>query len=436
MPGVLPISSADIGGRVAANRGSALHGRHAATPCSTSRATAHLLTQVAPRRVSTIACAKGRSQSGGAGRGKGRGEPGVTEDADDWDEALTTGFPASKFGVDGDDADDVEEGALGEEDDILNSGAFDLRPASSRKTQPDEDEERDGDEDEDEVDDDMLGEEGEEEEYEETDVSVSAPGQPTYETDNLDYTAAVAERDKVVRTAQVVRVTAAQLAETAARIQFEADTAARALIPDNAQLTLDQQGYQAFQMDGVDFLVAETPDGRINLSDAYYFDKAISMYARPVVKGDLPAGPRHLQIIPWVERRSPDSLKGKEGMVKMKKVYMLGVAAPEPEYRPQLDEVYCFQASTRTLSRCKVTTIGTPTDPVLRIRADGITIEDSSTAPNPSAVSLGQDGTAPRELTNEERQAALAERIAEMEAQAEQMDELEDAPDVPDSDMM
>jgi hypothetical protein len=55
-------------------------------------------------------------------------------------------------------------------------------------------------------------------------------------------------------------------------------------------------------------------------------------------------------------------------MMQMKKVYMVGIASPEPNYRLQMDEVYCFQASTKTLSRCEVRTIGKPKDPVLRIR--------------------------------------------------------------------
>ena len=35
-----------------------------------------------------------------------------------------------------------------------------------------------------------------------------------------------------------------------------------------------------FLQDGVDFLVAETPDGRMDLSDTFYFDSGIEMYAR------------------------------------------------------------------------------------------------------------------------------------------------------------
>ena len=41
-------------------------------------------------------------------------------------------------------------------------------------------------------------------------------------------------------------------------------------------------------------------------------------YERPTVIGDLPASPQLLQVIPWVERRTPDSLKQKEGMAKVR----------------------------------------------------------------------------------------------------------------------
>jgi len=41
----------------------------------------------------------------------------------------------------------------------------------------------------------------------------------------------------------------------------------------------------------------------------------------------------------------------------MKKVYMVGVDSPDPaNYRVRMEEVYCFAANTKTLSRCEVRT--------------------------------------------------------------------------------
>lgn len=62
------------------------------------------------------------------------------------------------------------------------------------------------------------------------------------------------------------------------------------------QLSLLFTACHSFPQDGVDFLVAETADGRMDLSDAFYFDAGIEMYARPKVEGIIPTGPRHLQV--------------------------------------------------------------------------------------------------------------------------------------------
>lgn len=40
-----------------------------------------------------------------------------------------------------------------------------------------------------------------------------------------------------------------------------------------AQLDLNRQGYQAFNMDTIEFLVAETMDGKLDLQDSYVYDK-------------------------------------------------------------------------------------------------------------------------------------------------------------------
>jgi hypothetical protein len=51
----------------------------------------------------------------------------------------------------------------------------------------------------------------------------------------------------------------------------------------------------------------------------------------------------------------------------MKKVFFVGIQSLKP-YRTALDQVFKFEASTRILSREVVRTIGSPVDPILRIR--------------------------------------------------------------------
>ena len=73
-------------------------------------------------------------------------------------------------------------------------------------------------------------------------------------------------------------------------------------------------------------LVAETPDGRLDLADSYVFDLEAGLYARPGMSdksvGDLPAGPLVFQCIPWVERKSADTLKRKDATAKVCLLYV------------------------------------------------------------------------------------------------------------------
>ncbi|KAF5838119.1 hypothetical protein DUNSADRAFT_3369 [Dunaliella salina] len=202
------------------------------------------------------------------------------------------------------------------------------------------------------------------------------------------------------------------------------------VIPEGAQVALNRQGYQAFQMGKIEFLVAETPDGKIDLKDSFIFDEGYEMYARPEISGELPELPVMMQPIPWVERKSGDFLKQKAPYSQMKKVYFVGVQSLRP-YRMALDQVFKFESASRVLSREAVRTVGSPADPILRIRADGITIEDSGQMPTPSQM-LQQGDIKLKEETEEEKMA----RIQEMEEKAEELDELAEEPDVPASDMM
>lgn len=74
----------------------------------------------------------------------------------------------------------------------------------------------------------------------------------------------------------------------------------------------------------------------------------------------------------------------------MKKVYMLGVESSQPKYKVDMKELYCFDAATKVLSKCEVTTVGKPRDPVLRIRW-----EEQSLHLIPSSLH-GQKGEGPR----------------------------------------
>lgn len=66
--------------------------------------------------------------------------------------------------------------------------------------------------------------------------------------------------------------------------------------PLGPQLPLADLLVMALQ-DKCEFLVAETPDGQLDLSDVFLLDGDSDVFARPIVYGEVPAGPRHYQIV-------------------------------------------------------------------------------------------------------------------------------------------
>jgi len=355
---------------------------------------------------------------------------------------LLDGFPEERF-EDEEDVDDVLE------DDILaralNSGRrsedksdVDRLQRNIRRGIDDDEEYEDEDEDEDE-----YGEEGEEAEEDEIidgdepvweQVDVSEAG---FSMDTMDYSSIVQERDaKISAGAEITGLSQSEI--DAMRAEADAAAAAALAKPEGSQLSLNRQGYQAFEMDQLELLVAETADGKLDLADSYVFDAGAEVYARPTLGSGLPSGPVPMQVIPWVERRSPDTLKQKPGLAKMRKVYFVGLQSVSP-WQVKLDEVFMFDGKSRSLTKQEVRTVGKPKDPVLRIRADGVVIEDSFTVPTAWKLAMMQyngDEGAPPELDEESRQAALQERLEELEAMAEELDELDEAPDAPSSDLM
>eukprot|EP00879_Flechtneria_rotunda_P031281 GHRR01034157.1.p2 GENE.GHRR01034157.1~~GHRR01034157.1.p2 ORF type:complete len:115 (+),score=16.48 GHRR01034157.1:505-849(+) len=61
--------------------------------------------------------------------------------------------------------------------------------------------------------------------------------------------------------------------------------------------------------DGIDLLVSETPDGRINLADCFILDRDEELFARPTVQEGIPVEPRMYQLLPWEHTKTGDILK-------------------------------------------------------------------------------------------------------------------------------
>ncbi|MEW5304405.1 MAG: hypothetical protein WDW36_007016 [Sanguina aurantia] len=242
-------------------------------------------------------------------------------------------------------------------------------------------------------DDDGLGEEGEE------DVAQPSKGVPRITSAWLDYDDIKAEQDdkkkanpnimsinEYLRSQQTLADAADAAAEAAAdggELESKAEEAAEAqiniealarqtstamMVTEHAPLAFNRQGYQSFVMDGVELLVSETADGRLNLADCYVFEADSSVYATPTITADIPTEHATYQIVPLMQRINGDFMKQKFASEKMLRVYFVPVASTNP-YTLDIDTVFMFNPEVRGLTQEYVERIGEDIlDPVLRIK--------------------------------------------------------------------
>ncbi|MEW5320104.1 MAG: hypothetical protein WDW38_011203 [Sanguina aurantia] len=289
-------------------------------------------------------------------------------------------------------------------------------------------------------DDDGLGEEGEE------DVAQPSKGVPRITSAWLDYDDIKAEQDdkkkanpnimsinEYLRSQQTLADAADAAAEAAAdggELESKAEEAAEAqiniealarqtstamMVTEHAPLAFNRQGYQSFVMDGVELLVSETADGRLNLADCYVFEADSSVYATPTITADIPTEHATYQIVPLMQRINGDFMKQKFASekaqakgpapqhlpsgagpvraadpprsrccgprsrhpprcpcpsppVQMLRVYFVPVASTNP-YTLDIDTVFMFNPEVRGLTQEYVERIGEDIlDPVLRIK--------------------------------------------------------------------
>ncbi|KAG2451962.1 hypothetical protein HYH02_003735 [Chlamydomonas schloesseri] len=207
-------------------------------------------------------------------------------------------------------------------------------------------------------------------------------------------------------------------------------------------IEINRQGFQVFPIDGgdVELLVAQDGAGRLALADSYVGSKDPAAeggwaYSRVGLEGQVPATAGVFTVIPWVERGGSDVFKRKAASNKVKKVYFINMAPADDgsgDAAFNLDAVFCFDGKSRTLGQHEVRLVGQQplVEPVLRIRPSGLTLEESFLLPDPIEISMNTAVDELADMSEEE----LAERLAELEAQAEALDELDEAPDVPSVD--
>ncbi|GAB4821956.1 hypothetical protein N2152v2_009002 [Parachlorella kessleri] len=182
---------------------------------------------------------------------------------------------------------------------------------------------------------------------------------------------------------------------------------------EDAKPATSRPGYRSFMLDNCEFLVAELPDGQLDLQDSYVIDEESEDLVRPSIFGELPAGPRHYQSIEIGAEFLGNVLEEKPPKQWVYKVYFLPVARLEP-YELDLAQVYVMDNKARSISKEPVVWLApedvAPHDLRLRVRNGTLTIESVESLPGWEEVVLA----------NQEGLSALSEAEVELLAQAAQ----------------
>jgi hypothetical protein len=160
-----------------------------------------------------------------------------------------------------------------------------------------------------------------------------------------------------------------------------------------------RQGYRSFQLESCEFLVAETPEGLLDLSDAFIVDAHAQSsgdrgggggaFERAPADDGIPAGPARYQEAEWGSSYSGNVLDGSAPKRWVFKVYLVPVLSADP-YQLDLSRAYCVDGATRGLRRCDVRWLAPrdadPRDLRLRIREGKLTVDTAQSLPGPERV--------------------------------------------------
>jgi hypothetical protein len=174
-----------------------------------------------------------------------------------------------------------------------------------------------------------------------------------------------------------------------ARAADEAAPAAAAAPAAGLEAAPDRRRYRAFPMDGCEFLISETHEGRLDLADAFVADAAGGVPARAAAEG-VPAGAAAYAVAEWAAEYAGNDLEDRAAKRWVQRVYLVRVESEDP-YRLDLSAVFCADAATRALARCEVRWLAPPETPAaelrLRIRECGVTVDTVASLPGPEGVS-------------------------------------------------
>ncbi|KAL0027403.1 hypothetical protein WJX79_009223 [Trebouxia sp. C0005] len=199
-------------------------------------------------------------------------------------------------------------------------------------------------------------------------------------------------------------------------------------------LVPSKEGYHAIKLEGCEFLLATTADGKLDLSDVYVQDDESGIYAQPDVSGGtIPESPQLYSEIEWREQFLGDVVYDKPPMILVKMVYLIHVAQHEPR-RLDLTNVWILHAANRSIYKAVVdirTETQDPAEMVLRIRRDGsLLVDHAQVMPTPDELILQEEFG-----HTEERPENIADPDNDLNDPIDAIEDDFDEPDVPAVDL-
>ena len=156
------------------------------------------------------------------------------------------------------------------------------------------------------------------------------------------------------------------------------------------QLASTLQGYRVFPLDGCSFMIKETPDQKLVVSDTFVTDGVTGEPKQLTQLAGLPASlssPTSFQEIEWAAEYPGNELEDKPAVRWVLKTYLIAEAE---DGSLDFDRVVLLDAGTQSVSFPSVTRLapeGTPGDLLeLRIRESGLVIDTVESLPDAESV--------------------------------------------------
>ena len=190
--------------------------------------------------------------------------------------------------------------------------------------------------------------------------------------------------------------------------------------------------------ESVDFYVAQNDAGQLNLAQTYFYDRDARAYAKPYGDDDVPDVFQYYQVLPWdtwISAETPDeNLEEQHQLLKVFFVRQTPLHEGRSSPLMHFEEVYCIDGDNRSVEKSKVQDLrdNNTIDPVLCIREGEIIIQDTRDCPTMEGYAQIYDmleGLNER-LAAKEEQAHTEEGLEEIDV------EIDERPDIPDSDML